>query len=513
MSTRRDFIRNCVLASAAVAVNETVTGCRFSAPPERSGPPNIVFIFSDDHTTQAIGAYGSRINRTPNIDRLAREGMIFRNCFVTNSICAPSRAVVLTGKHSHLNGQFTNAETFDGSQQTFPKLLRQAGYQTAMIGKWHLRSDPTGFDFWKVLIGQGPYYNPEFLTPRGREQHTGYTTEIIADLSLDWLENGRDKSKPFLLMCQHKAPHREWEPGPEYLNRYDDTVIPEPPTMFDDYRGRSSAARSQEMTIAGHMNERDLKFVPPPRLNEEQLAVWKRAYGPKNEEFSRAGLEGDDLTRWKYQRYLKDYLRCIDAVDDNVGRVLDYLDNNGLAGNTLVIYSSDQGFYLGEHGWYDKRWMYEESLRMPLLMRWPGVTVAGSECAELVQNLDFAPTFIEAAGASVPVDMQGASLRPLLAGAAPSDWRKSVYYHYYEYPAVHMVNRHYGVRTDRYKLIHFYQLDEWELFDLRRDPHELRSLYGNPDYREVEATLKTELKRLRELYAVPEQDPALPMDG
>ncbi|MGE3803171.1 MAG: sulfatase [Gemmataceae bacterium] len=485
-----------------------------SAGPARAADakqPNILFIFTDDHASHAISAYGSKINKTPNLDRLATEGMLFKNCFCTNSICAPSRAVILTGKHSHVNGVIDNrgSTVFDGSQQTFPKLLQKAGYQTAMIGKWHLKSDPTGFDFWSVLPGQGTYYNPSFKTSSGNKKHVGYTTDIITDLAVDWLDK-RDQSKPFLLMYQHKAPHREWCPGPKHLNMYDDVTIPEPPTLFDDYAGRTSAAKKQEMTIAQHMNARDLKLTPPPNLTPEQLKVWNAAYGPKNEAFKKANLQGKDLVRWKYQRYIKDYLRCIASVDDNVGRMLDYLKEKGLDKNTIVAYSSDQGFYLGDHGWFDKRWMYEESLRMPLMVRWPGVVKPGSVNTDLVQNLDFAPTFLDAAGVKVPADMQGASLVPLLEGMTPADWRKSIYYHYYEFPAVHSVQRHYGVRTDRYKLIHYYLINEWELFDLEKDPDELKSVYADPKYADQVKTLKAELDRLRKLYKVDEYKEELP---
>jgi arylsulfatase A-like enzyme len=468
---------------------------------QSSGRPNIILVFTDDHAAHAISAYGSKLNQTPNMDRLAREGMLFRNCFVTNSICAPSRAVILTGKHSHVNGVIDNVVTFDGTQQTFPKLLQQAGYQTAMIGKWHLKSDPTGFDHWSILYGQGTYYNPAFKTPKGRVEHTGYTTDIITDLSLDWLKN-RDASKPFMLFCQHKAPHREWAPGPNHLTLLDDVTLPEPVTLFDDYAGRTSAARKQEMTIAEHMNQVDLKFVPPKNLTPDQLKKWNAAYEPKNEAFRKANLTGKELVRWKYQRYMKDYLRCVASVDDNLGRLLKYLDEAGLAKNTVVVYSSDQGFYLGDHGWFDKRWMYEESLRMPLLVRWPGVIKPGSENRDLAQNLDFAETFLDIAGAKVPSDMQGRSLVPLLKGQTPGDWQKSIYYHYYEYPAVHMVQRHYGVRTDRFKLIHYYLIDEWELFDLQKDPDELKSVHADPAYADTVQQLKAELQRLREHYKV-----------
>ena len=476
--------------------------------------PNILFIFTDDHASHAMSCYGSKINETPNLDRIAREGMLFRNCFCTNSICGPSRAVILTGKHSHINGFMRNGNRFDGSQQTFPKLLQKAGYQTAMIGKWHLESDPTGFDYWNILIGQGPYYNPPMIENGKRIKREGYTTDIITDIALDWLQKKRDQDKPFVLMYQHKAPHREWQPGPKYLNRYDDETIPEPATLFDDYEGRGKAARQQDMTISGTMNPRDLKLEPPPGLTDEQLSAWKAAYEEENEELRESNLQGRDLVRWKYQRYIKDYIRCVDSVDANVGRVLNYLDQSGLADNTVVIYSSDQGFYLGDHGWFDKRFMYEESLRMPLLVRWPGVVEPGSENEDLVQNLDFAETFLDIAGVNIPADMQGRSLVPILQGKTPADWRKSIYYHYYEYPAVHSVKRHYGVRTDRYKLIHFYHdIDEWELYDLEKDPDELNSLYGESEYADVVQQLKSEIKTLQAQYRVPEEHTEPPREG
>lgn len=492
------------LLAIALAVAPKIIGaeCPSCEQDNPAGRPNIIFIFTDDHASHAISAYGSKLNKTPHLDRLAKEGMLFENCFCTNSICAPSRAVILTGKHSHINGVIDNRATFNGKQQTFPKILRKAGYQTAMIGKWHLKSEPTGFDFWTVLRGQGPYYNPIFRTAKGPDKRIGYTTEIITDVALEWLKNGRDKSKPFMMMYQHKAPHREWAPGPKYLNMYDDVTIPEPPTLFDDYANRTSAAKKQEMTIVRHMSPRDLKLVPPRNLTKEQLEKWNAAYGPKNEKFKKANLKGKELVRWKYQRYIKDYLRCIAAVDDNVGRLLKYLDDTGLAKNTVVIYSSDQGFYLGDHGWYDKRWMYEESLRMPLMVRWPGVTKPGSRSTDLVQNLDFAETFLDIAGAEIPEDMQGRSLVPLLKGEVPEDWRKSIYYHYYEFPAVHMVQRHYGVRTKTHKLIHYYLIDEWELFDLEKDPDELKSVYDDPKNAELVKELKGEIKRLRKKYKV-----------
>jgi arylsulfatase A-like enzyme len=472
-----------------------------------SSRPNILFVFCDDHAAHAMSCYGSRINKTPNLDRIASGGMLFRNCFCTNSVCGPSRAVILTGKFSHLNGFRRNGDRFDGRQQTFPKLLQGAGYRTAMIGKWHLASDPTGFDEWKILIGQGTYYNPVLIENGKKIGYTGYVTDILTDKALDFLKR-QTAERPFLLMYQHKAPHREWEPGPRHLELYEDVTIPEPETLFDDYAGRGTAAHAQEMEVARHLTPRDLKLVAPRNLTPEQLRAWNAAYEPRNRAFREANLSGRDLVRWKYQRYMKDYLRCVAAVDENVGRVLDYLEQSGLAKNTVVVYSSDQGFYLGDHGWFDKRFMYEESYRMPLLVRWPGVTRPGSHSEALVSNLDFAETFLDVAGAAVPADMQGTSLVPLLKGQPPSDWRTSLYYHYYEFPAVHMVHKHEGVRTARHKLIHFYELGEWELYDLQQDPHELNSVYSDPAYADVAARLKRELSRLRDQYHVAPDDGA-----
>lgn len=474
--------------------------------PAAAGRPNILFIFSDDHASAAISAYGSVINRTPNIDRIANGGVRFENCLVTNSICGPSRATILTGKYSHQNGFYTNGDTFDGGQPTFVKLLRDAGYQTAIVGKWHLKSDPTGFDYWNVLIGQGTYYNPRMIDNGTEVKLEGYATDLITDISLDWLKNQRDPDRPFIMMYQHKAPHRDWEPGPDHLTMYDDVTIPEPDTLFDDYEGRGTAARTQEMMIARDLDDHDLKLDERTGLTEEQLAAWNAAYGPKNEAFRQANLQGDDLVRWKYQRYIKDYLRCVASVDDNVGRVLDYLEESGLDKNTIVIYCSDQGWYLGEHGWFDKRWMYEQSLSTPLLVRWPGVTKPGTVNTDMVSNLDFAQTFLDAAGVNDPGDMQGRSLVPVLKGQTPDDWRKSFYYHYYEFPGAHSVRRHYGVRTETHKLIHFYNLDEWELYDLRADPNEMHSVYDDPAYARVRAELHAELERLRKHHAVG-QDP------
>lgn len=522
MVTRRDFLKRVGGAAAATAV--CTRSREVWARPDSPQRLNIIWIYSDDHAENAVSAYGSRLAEvapTPNIDRIAREGMLFRNSFVTNSICGPCRAVVLTGLHSHLNGITRNGQRFDGEQQTFPKLLQDAGYQTALFGKWHLGSTPTGFDAWEVLPGQGHYYNPDFITPSGQETVEGYVTDIITDKALHWLENDRDETKPFMLMVQDKAPHREWEPGPDHLTLFDDVKIPEPDTLFDDYAGRGTAAREQDMTIAETMRMGpDLKVWDESevgsfvwnrtygRMNEEQRAAWDAAYDPKNEAFREANLEGDDLVRWKYQRYLKDYLRCIRSIDDNVGRVLDYLEETGLDKNTVIFYSSDQSFYLGEHGWFDKRFIYEESLRTPLVVRWPGVIAPGSEIEQLVQNLDCAQTFLDIAGVPQPENMQGRSLAPLMRGEQPDDWRQSIYYHYYEGEnAVHRVYKHYGVRTDRYKLVYFYTLDEWEFYDLKKDPNEMQSVYDDPAYASEVATLKSELARLRTHYQVPEEDP------
>ena len=473
--------------------------------------PNIVFIFSDDHGYQAISAYNDprKLIQTPNIDRLASEGMRFDRCLVPNSICGPSRATVLTGKYSHANGFFNNTNNkFDGSQTTFPKLLQQAGYQTAMVGKWHLVSDPTGFDYWEILPDQGVYYNPPMIRMGERVKHEGYVTEIITGLSLDWLKK-RDKSKPFLLMCQHKAPHRPWQPSLTYLDHDHDRKYPAPETLFDDYSGRGKAEHEQDMMIAKTMDDTDLKFVTPPQMTAEQLKAWNAYYEPRNEAFRKANLQGKELVEWKDSRYMHDYLGCIKSVDESVGKLLKYLEDEGLADNTIVVYSSDQGFYLGEHGWFDKRWIFEESLRTPLLIRWPGVARAGSTNKDLVSNLDFAETFLEAVGARVPAEMQGRSLVPLLKGETPADWRKSFYYHYYEYPGWHSVARHYGVVTERYKLVHFYEpeFNYWELFDLQKDPHELRSVYGQPEYAATQKELDAELKRLRNELKVPDPDP------
>lgn len=506
------------LAWTLLALTSSCTGTKKQDGPAR---PNIVFIFTDDHATQAISAYGGMLAElapTPNLDELAREGMLFTRCMVANSICGPSRATILTGKHSHSNGFYTNENTiFDGTQFTFPQALQAQGYQTAIVGKWHLGGQPTGFDYWEILPGQGHYYNPDFITDAGTHREQGYVSDIVTDKAIQWLES-RDKDEPFLLMLQHKAPHRNWMPATRHLSAYDGLDFPEPPTLFDDYQGRGTAAQVQDMSIEHSMElgkdnkvlgvGQDPRLLPLlDRMDSTQRAAWHEAYDAKNEAFIKAGLQDKDLIRWKYQRYVKDYLRCIKAVDESAGEIQAYLKANKLDENTVVVYSSDQGFYLGEHGWFDKRFMYDESYRTPLIVRWPGVTPAGAINRDLVSNLDFASTFLELAGAPVPEDLQGESLVPLLKGDTPDSWRKSLYYHYYEWPGWHMVHRHEGAYDGRYKLMNFYDLEEWELYDLETDPHEMQNQIDNPDYARVVVDLKAELERLRKLYKVPENVP------
>lgn len=489
---------------------------RKPAEPQERKPLNILYIMSDDHSYQTISAYDSRFIETPNLDRIASEGVRFTRSFVANSISGPSRACMLTGKFSHKNGFKDNSCQFDGSQQTFPKLLRQAGYETAVIGKWHLTSAPTGFDWSEILIGQGVYYNPPFLRNGKRVSSTGYATDLITDKALDWMEHKRDKSKPFCLLLHHKAPHRTWMPDTTDLEVFAGRNFPLPDNFFDSYEGRRAAAE-QKMSIAKDMNlVYDLKLADKEReirdggldaagramysrLNPDQKAAWDRHYDRIIAEFKAAKPSGKALAEWKYQQYMRDYLRVIRSVDRNVGRVLDYLEASGLAENTVVIYTSDQGFYMGEHGWFDKRFMYEESFRTPLLVRYPGGR--RGDIDQMVQNIDYAPTFLEIAGVPVPEDIQGRSFLPLLQGKKVRDWRKSLYYHYYEFPAEHAVKMHYGVRTERYKLIHFYRdIDDWELYDLKTDPEEMHNLYGKKGTERVTARLKKELVRLQRRY-------------
>ncbi len=468
---------------------ELLAGSLLPLMAQTKRPPNIIFIMSDDHAAHAISAYGSKINQTPNIDRLAKEGVRLANCFVTNSICTPSRGAILTGQYSHINGVKTLNDSIDPKTIHVAHLLRERGYQTAMIGKWHLQTDPQGFDYWRILPGQGLYNDPVFIDAKGRKKYPGYCTDLIGDFTLEYLK-ARDKSKPFFVMCHHKAPHREWTPAAKYQTWLEDVTVPEPDNLYEDTSHRSAAAQRATLRVGEDMTRTDLKVDKP------------------------ADLEGKALRKWAYQRYIKDYLRCVRSVDDNVGRVLDYLDAEGLTDNTLVIYTSDQGFFLGDHGWFDKRFMYEESLRMPFLARLPKTIKPGIVNRDMVLNIDFAPTFLELADGKAPESMQGRSALPVLQGKTPKDWRKSMYYRYWMHlGGGHTVTAHYGVRTERYKLIYYYgqalgskgAVDqstppEWELFDLQKDPREMKSIYGDPAYAKVEKELKAELERLRTQY-------------
>lgn len=499
-----------VLISSCISQQETIK------------TPNILFIMSDDHDKSAISAYGEGLNKTPHIDHLASEGMIFNNAYVANSICAPSRATILTGKHSHFNGVIDNREPFDTSQITFPRLLQEAGYETAMIGKWHLKTTPQGFNYHNVLPGQGQYYNPDFIEMGERKRYEGYVSDLITDFAIGWLDSLRDKNKPFLLMYHHKAPHRSWEPALKYLAMYDSIDIKEPSTLRVDTSGKGTAFKEQEMTILHHMMlGNDLKISPDTvekynlpatgkwpkrvynhlmkRLTDEQKEAWLKYYDGREKEIIKVIQENEDLLGWKYQQYMEDYLGCIASVDENVGRVLDYLEEENLDDNTLVVYTSDQGFYLGENGWFDKRFMYDVSMSTPLLMKWPGVIESGTINNDLVQNIDFAQTFLDVAGVSAPEDMQGKSLLPLIKGQETA-WRDALYYHYYEFPAAHHVYPHYGIRKEDYKLICFYTLDEWELYDLKADPDELNNLYFNNEYSEQREVLMKELRELQKFY-------------
>jgi arylsulfatase A-like enzyme len=461
--------------------------------------PNIIFIMSDDHAAHAISAYGSRVNQTPNIDRLAREGMRLDNTLVTNSICTPSRAAILTGQYAHLNG-VPVFNRFDSARDTVARRLQAGGYYTGLVGKWHLGSDPAGFDRWEIFPGQGAYFDPILYTATGEKAYTGrYATDLITDIAIDFLKT-RPAGKPFFLMLHHKAPHRPWEPdathGAQFANRW----IPEPETLWDSYATRTDALRENQQRIADDLTRRDLKLEPPADMTPEGRAAFL-AEKPRSVTVTREGktvrLSGEALTRWKYQRYMQDYLAVIQSVDDNIGRLLAFLDTSGLAKDTIVVYTSDQGFFLGDHGLFDKRFMYEESLRMPFLVRWPGVIAPGTHSDAMALNVDFAPTFLEAAGLPIPAEMQGRSLVPVLRGQAPADWRTSMYYRYYHDPGDHDTRAHYGVRTRTHKLIYYWKKDQWELFDLVHDPSEMNNLYGQPGQDDLTRTLKAELGRLK----------------
>lgn len=507
-----------LLSLSGITAFAALSSCVTKEKPQK--PLNILYIMSDDHSYQTISAYDQRYIQTPNIDRLANEGVIFTNSFVSNSISGPSRACMLTGKHSHKNGFMNNSNTFDGSQQTFPKLLQSAGYQTAIVGKWHLSSDPTGFDYWNILIGQGQYYNPDFVENGVTKQIEGYATNITTDIALKWLDQKRDKNKPFCLLLHHKAPHRTWMPDTCDLGIFDSITYPIPETFYDDYKNRLAAAE-QKMSIIKDMDIiYDLKMADAEneihttsgleewgrgqcnRMNEAQLTKWDSYYKPIIEDFKSRNFTEKELAEWKFQRYMHDYLSVIHSVDRNIGRVVKYLKEHNLLDNTLVVYASDQGFYMGEHGWFDKRFMYEESFRTPLIMRLPKNLKRHGEISEFVQNIDYAPTFLELANVAIPDDFQGKSLVPLLENkTTPNEWRKSLYYHFYEFPDEHAVKKHYGVRTDQYKLIHFYEdIDSWELYDLHADPHELNNIYENPEYKQIQNDLFNELKRLQKVY-------------
>ena len=469
--------------------------------------PNIVYIMSDDHAAHAISAYGSRVNRTPNIDRLAKEGMLMTSVFATNSICTPSRAAILTGQYSHVNG-VTVFNRFDSARLTVAKLLHDAGYYTGMIGKWHLGSDPAGFDVWNILPGQGVYMNPIFYTAASETTYTGrYATDVITDIGIDFIRN-RPKNRPFFLMLHHKAPHRPWEPDAMHRAPFVDKWIPEPPTLWDSYTTRTDALHENEQRVAKDLTRRDLKLVPPAGLAGADLTSWL-ATKPESVTVTREGapvtLTGEALARWKYQRYMQDYLATVQSVDDNIGRVLEYLDWTGLARNTIVVYTSDQGFFLGDHGLFDKRFMYEESLRMPFLVRWPAVIRPGSRSDAMALNIDFAETFLEAAGVPVPDAMQGRSMVAVWRGRTPADWRTSMYYRYYHDPGDHNTRSHYGVRTRTHKLIYFWKKDQWELYDLVNDPLEMSNIYGQPGQAQITATLKAELARLKRLVGDDDQ--------
>ncbi len=504
--------------------------------------PNIIVIMTDDHTTQAMSCYGGHLIETPNLDRLANEGIRFDNCYIPNAISGPSRACILTGKLSHVNGFTDNSRTFDGSQQTFPKILDAAGYQTAMIGKWHLNSEPQGFDYWSILVGQGEYYAPVFIENGVETQCEGYVTDVITDKAVNFLED-RDKDKPFAMLYYHKAPHRNWMPAQRHLGMNNDKVYPEPANLLDDYQGRGRAAKEQDMQISCDMRpEWDLKLLSPEELDKdvklhksgdankddvgrandwdatviqfidaynrmtpEEKARWNEAYAPRLKEWEQIKdtISDDNLVRWKYQQYMKDYCAVVQAVDENVGRLLKYLEDEGVLDDTIVIYTSDQGFFLGEHGWFDKRFMYEECYRTPLLVRYPKSVKSGSVTDALAMNIDFAPTLIDMAGLEVPEDIQGRSLKPILenGGKTPDDWRTGVYYHYYEFPSWHSVKRHYGIRTKDYKLIHFYNdVDEWELYDMKNDPYEMRNVYDDPSYASVRESMHGQLTQLQQEY-------------
>lgn len=494
-----------------------LSACSDAVEQER---PNIIFIMTDDHTTQAMSCYGGNLIETPNMDRIADEGMRFDNCYATNALSGPSRACILTGKFSHRNGFTDNASTFDGSQLTFPKVMRENGYATGVVGKWHLISKPQGFDHWSILLGQneqGNYYKPVFYENGTVVNEDGYVTDVITDKAIEFIDEVHDE-KPFMLMLHHKAPHRNWMPAPRHLGIFNDTVFPEPETLFDDYEGRGEAARSQDMNIENTLDDEwDLKLLTREeilagdnrlhdvyiRMPEEVQHKWDSVYAPRIAEYRSGKLQGDELVRWKYQQYMRDYLATAMSVDESIGRVMEYLEEIGELDNTVIVYTSDQGFFLGEHGWFDKRFMYEECLRMPFVIRYPKMIKAGSTSKAICMNVDFGPTFLDLAGIEVPSEMQGRSFRKVLEkkGRIPAGWREAAYYHYYEYPAEHSVKRHYGIRTSDCKLIHFYNdIDQWEMYDMKADPQEMRNVYDDPAYADKRAQMHRILEQVQQEY-------------
>ena len=474
MKTRRDFLISVGSGAVALALTPSVM-----VGTQSHKRPNIILIMSDDHASHAISAYGSTINKTPNIDRLAAEGIRFDNCFCTNSICAPSRAVILTGKYSHLNGVIDNGVRFDGTQQTLPKLLQQAGYQTAIVGKWHLKSPPTGFHYSNVLPGQGVYHDPVMIENGNSRKHKGYVTDLITDSAISWLKKQESSETPFFLMLHHKAPHANWEPDKKHMTMYSDEDVPLPATFNDDYKTRTAQIENHRLHVG-----------------PKQWELHFKRFGQIPE-----GMNEQETREWAYQKYMKNYLRCIASVDDNVGRVLDYLKRANLAENTIVVYTSDQGFFLGDHGLYDKRFMYEHSLRMPLLMRYPQNIKPSSVSDEIVSNLDFAATFLGYAHAPVPEDIQGESFKSIAHGSTPKDWRTAIYYRFYE--KGYGIGPHEGIRTKRHKLIHFMYGDMgWELYDLSRDPNELNNVYGSAANEGLVEDLKAMLASLKRKYKV-----------
>jgi arylsulfatase A-like enzyme len=529
-----------ILAVGGVAISLSV----FDANKQNTKHPNIILIVTDDHSYNAISCYGSKLIQTPNIDRIANEGMRFDNFYVSNSISGPSRACILTGKMSHINGFTDNSKTFNGNQMTFPKLLHVNGYQTAMIGKWHLTSDPQGFDFWSVLVGQGEYYNPDFKENGKEIRQTGYVTDIITDKAINYLKN-RDIKKPFALIYNHKAPHRPWIPAQRHLGIYNNKTFPEPDNLFDNFAGMGRAAKEQQMQISTDMwEDQDLKIANPAdlegnyeikgyqenkadvsranqrgngltqlradysRMTTSEKAKFNEAYKQRNEEFRERKMTGKELTSWKYQQYMRDYMATVLSIDENIGRLMKYLEDIGELNNTIIIYTSDQGFYLGEHGWFDKRFMYEESQRTPFLVRYPKGIKAHTVSKALTMNIDITPTLLDFAGLRIPEEIQGRSLKPVLEldGIAPADWREAVYYHYYEYPGWHSVKRHYGIRTNRYKLIHFYNdINEWELYDLKGDVSEKKNVYNDPRYKLVREYMNRLLQKTTKEYK--DEDP------